>query len=184
MGLCSCLASSLAWGVQHWSLLVVEWSWVLALRWRSLEELLPNDSTWGWEVSGGPMFWTWLSHLRGSGLTPGQSTKTLSATRQFLCLDMEAKKLHNTIDMDNNATPKLIQGCIYIVCGSNQRYWFCRKISYRSNININSWFEVLRCFQKLAKFTISVCRWRCWQNNKSSHCNGVPFIENFTTLLC
>ena len=29
-GLCSCLATCLAWGVQHWSLLVVEWSWVLA----------------------------------------------------------------------------------------------------------------------------------------------------------
>ena len=39
VSLCSCLASCLARGVQHWSLLVVEWSWVLSLRWRSLGEL-------------------------------------------------------------------------------------------------------------------------------------------------
>ena len=81
MGLCSCLASCLAWGVQHCSLLAVEWSWVLALRWRSLGELSLFDITWSWEVSGGPMSWTRLSHLRGSGLAPGQNTKTLSATR-------------------------------------------------------------------------------------------------------
>ena len=36
---------------------------------------------WRWEVSGGPISWTRLSHLRGSGLTPSRSTKTLSATR-------------------------------------------------------------------------------------------------------
>ena len=36
MGLCSCVASCLASGVKHCSLLVIEWSWVLALRWRSL----------------------------------------------------------------------------------------------------------------------------------------------------
>ena len=47
--LCSCLASCLAWGVQNWSLLVIEWNWVIVLR-------LPIDITWGWEVSGGPMF--------------------------------------------------------------------------------------------------------------------------------
>ena len=41
---------------------------------------MPFDITWSQEVSGGPMSSTWLSHLRGSGLTPGQSTKTLSAT--------------------------------------------------------------------------------------------------------
>ena len=35
-GFCSCLASCLAYGVHHWSLLVAEWSWVLVLRWRSL----------------------------------------------------------------------------------------------------------------------------------------------------
>ena len=52
---CSCLASCLAWGVQHWSLLVVEWSWVLALTWRSLGDLSPFDITWILEVSGGPM---------------------------------------------------------------------------------------------------------------------------------
>ena len=81
----SCLASSLAWGVYHWSMLVIEWSWVLALRWRSLGELLLIDIMWGQEASGGPMSWTRLSHFRGSGLTPGQSTKTLSATR--LCFE-------------------------------------------------------------------------------------------------
>ena len=37
------------------ALLVIEWSWVLALRWRSLGELLPFDIMWGWEVSGGQM---------------------------------------------------------------------------------------------------------------------------------
>ena len=41
--------------VWHCSLLVVEWSWVLALRWRSLGELLPFDIMWGQEVSGGPV---------------------------------------------------------------------------------------------------------------------------------
>ena len=41
--------------VQHCSLLVVEWSWVLVLRWRSLGELSPFDITWSREVSGGPM---------------------------------------------------------------------------------------------------------------------------------
>ena len=80
MGLCSCLASCLAWVIQHWSLLVIGWSWVLALRWRYLEELLPIDVTWGQEFSCGPMSWTQLFHLGGLGLTPGQSIKTLSAT--------------------------------------------------------------------------------------------------------
>ena len=42
-------------GCQHWSLLVVEWSWVLALRRRSVGELLLIHITWGQEVSGGPM---------------------------------------------------------------------------------------------------------------------------------
>ena len=54
-GLCSCLASCLAWGVQHLSLLAVGWSWVLTLRQRSVGELLPIDITWGREVSVGPM---------------------------------------------------------------------------------------------------------------------------------
>ena len=49
------VVSYLAWGVQHWSLLIIEWSWVLVLRQGSLGELLPIDITWGWEVSGGPM---------------------------------------------------------------------------------------------------------------------------------
>ena len=79
--LCSCLASCLAWGVQNWSLLVIEWNWVIVLR-------LPIDITWGWEVSGGPMFWTQLSHLRGSGLTPGWSTKTPSATRLLVLVGL------------------------------------------------------------------------------------------------
>ena len=43
-------AGSFQWGVQHWSLLVLAWSWVLALSWRSLGELLPFDITWGQEV--------------------------------------------------------------------------------------------------------------------------------------
>ena len=55
MRLCSCLASCLAWGVQHCSLLVAEWSWVLALRRRSVGELLPFGITWGPVVSGGPV---------------------------------------------------------------------------------------------------------------------------------
>ena len=37
------------------SLLDVGWSWVLALRWRSLRELSQIDITWGREVSGGPV---------------------------------------------------------------------------------------------------------------------------------
>ena len=35
-GLCSCLASCLAWRIQHWSLLAIGWSWVLVFRQRSL----------------------------------------------------------------------------------------------------------------------------------------------------
>ena len=61
MRLCSCLASCLAWDIQHWSLLAVGWSWVLALRHRSLWELSPTDIMCGWDVSGGPMSWTRLS---------------------------------------------------------------------------------------------------------------------------
>ena len=53
--LCSCLASCLVYGVQHCSLLVLEWSWVSSLRWRSLGELSPFDIMWVREVSGGPM---------------------------------------------------------------------------------------------------------------------------------
>ena len=52
---CSCLASCLAYGVQHCSLLVIEWSWVLALRWSSLGELSLFAITLCLEVSGGPM---------------------------------------------------------------------------------------------------------------------------------
>ena len=39
----------------------------------------------GQEVSGGPMSWARLSHLQGSGLIPGRSTKTLSATQYPKC---------------------------------------------------------------------------------------------------
>ena len=75
-------------GVQHWSFLVIEWSWVLALRQRSLRELSPFDIMWSQEVSGVPMPWTRLSHLRCTGLTPGRSTKTLSATRLLVLQDL------------------------------------------------------------------------------------------------
>ena len=77
MVFCSCFVSCLACGIQHWILLAFRWSWVLVLRWRSLRKLLPIDITWGQEVSGGPMSWTRLFHLRGSGPTPSWSTKTL-----------------------------------------------------------------------------------------------------------
>ena len=53
---------------------------VFLLKQRSLGELLPIDIMWDWEVSGRPTSWTQLSHLGGSGLTPGQSTETLTAT--------------------------------------------------------------------------------------------------------
>ena len=49
------LLSCLAWGVQPWSLLVIEWSWVLMLRWIFLGEPSLIDVTWGQDVSGGPM---------------------------------------------------------------------------------------------------------------------------------
>ena len=45
---CSFLASCLASGVQHWSLLAVGLSWVLLLRQRSLGELSPIKITWDW----------------------------------------------------------------------------------------------------------------------------------------
>ena len=34
-----------SWGIQHWSLLDIGWSWVLTLKWRSLGELLLIDFT-------------------------------------------------------------------------------------------------------------------------------------------
>ena len=52
----------------------------MVLRRRLLGELLPINITWDWEFSGGPMFWTRLSHLRGSGPTPVWSYKTPQAT--------------------------------------------------------------------------------------------------------
>ena len=44
-------------------------------------ELSLINITWGQEVSGGPKPWTQLSHLRGSGQTPGWSIKTGSAAQ-------------------------------------------------------------------------------------------------------
>ena len=41
------VSSTVAW--------VIKWSWVLALRWRSLGDLSPFDITWSQEVSGGPI---------------------------------------------------------------------------------------------------------------------------------
>ena len=78
--MCFCLATCLAWGIQLYSLLAVEWSWVLVLRWSYLGQLSLSDITWGREVSGSPMSWTRLSHLRGLDLIPSWSTNTLSAT--------------------------------------------------------------------------------------------------------
>ena len=49
----------------------------LSVEMQSLGELSLVNIIWGWEVSGGLMPWTQLSHLRGSGLTPGWSTRTL-----------------------------------------------------------------------------------------------------------
>ena len=51
------------------------------LRRRTVGELSLIDITWCWEVSDGPMSWTWPSHFEGSGLTPGQSTKNLPVTQ-------------------------------------------------------------------------------------------------------
>ena len=75
-------------------------SWVLVLRWRSLGELSPINITWDWEVSGHPMSWTQLSHLGGSGPTPGQSTKTLAAA----CHKRKARK--QTTKKWTGRTPK------------------------------------------------------------------------------
>ena len=50
-------------------------------RWSSLGELSPIDITWGQDASGGPLSSAGLSHLRGSVLTSGWNTKTLSATQ-------------------------------------------------------------------------------------------------------
>ena len=45
------------------------------------ERFLPFGITWSWEVSCGPVFWSCLSHLRGTALMPGWSTKSLSSTQ-------------------------------------------------------------------------------------------------------
>ena len=52
----------------------------LAIEMEISGSFLPFDIMWSWEVSGGPMSWTRQSHLRATGLTPSQSTKTLSST--------------------------------------------------------------------------------------------------------
>ena len=44
-----------------------------------LGKLTPIDITCGQEFSAGPAAWTQHSHHGGSGLTPGQGTKTLQA---------------------------------------------------------------------------------------------------------
>ena len=61
------------------------------------------DIMWDWEVSGGPMSCTWLSHLRGSGLTPRQSTKTLSATQ----LRRKVRKKERKIIIKNKIKNKI-----------------------------------------------------------------------------
>ena len=48
----------------------------MVLRWRP-GELSPINIPRDRVFSGSPTSWTWLSHLRGSGSTPVQSTKTL-----------------------------------------------------------------------------------------------------------
>ena len=151
MGLCSCLASCLAWGIQHCSLLVVEWSWVLALRRRALGELSPIDITRGREVSGGQMSWTRLSHLIGSGLTPGQSTKTLSATwlsfHPGVCLPEKwAHRSHKACNSSQGRWCHRISGCS--LPGSAHHClssWPCLrhspKVSFKSYIN--EWVMIL-----------------------------------------
>ena len=44
------------------------------------ERFSPFGITWSWEVSCGPVSWSWFSHLRGTALMPGWSTKSLSST--------------------------------------------------------------------------------------------------------
>ena len=68
------------------------------LRWRSQGELLTIDITCGWEVSGGPVSRPQLSHLRGSSLTPGQSTETVSHMAQR---NREEKKKEKKIKLLN-----------------------------------------------------------------------------------
>ena len=53
---------------------------------------LPFDITWSWEVSCGPMSSTWLSHLTGTALMPGLSTKSLSSTRLRIKGKIKRKK--------------------------------------------------------------------------------------------
>lgn len=79
VGLCSCLAGCLVWGVQYWSLQVFGCSWVLVSRWKALGELTPINIPWGQEFSCGPLSWTCHSYCRSPGLTPGQGTKSPQA---------------------------------------------------------------------------------------------------------
>ena len=66
MQLCSCLAGSLTWGLQHWSLLAVGWSRVLVLRWGLLRELTSINISWSLNFSGSPAVWTHHSHCSSS----------------------------------------------------------------------------------------------------------------------
>ena len=52
------------------ALLAFEWGLDLVLSWRPLGGLSPINIPWGWQVSGGSQSWAYVSHLRGSGLTP------------------------------------------------------------------------------------------------------------------
>ena len=45
------------------------------------ERFSPFGITWSREASCRPVSWSWLSHLRGTALMPGWSTKSLSSTR-------------------------------------------------------------------------------------------------------
>ena len=119
MGLCFCLASCFAYGVQQCSLLVVEGNWVLVLRWRSLGKFVLFDIMWGWEVSDGPMSWTWLSHLRGTDLTPARAERPCqplgvdlggeSSSHQLQILDSGCKSSFHQVDPGTCRQPK-IQG--------------------------------------------------------------------------
>ena len=59
-------------------------------------------------LSCGPTSWTRLSHLQGSGLTPGQSTKTLSATQLACILGQGCRHIHCAL-------------CMSPVCPSSER---------------------------------------------------------------
>ena len=72
---------------------------------------MPVDITWGQELSGGPVSWTWPSYLGDSGPIPcGRSTKTLPATQ---LRRKERKKKTKTKKQTDRTLGQMVKANLY-----------------------------------------------------------------------